>query len=286
MLRYIWILAGVLAVVSTAIPMVPDALADRGLAQRVLRDIRGMPGVSNWEIVDDDTIRAKVGEAQSQINLDNLRAELRQAARGEEGDIYRRYVAAYRQSLRLAAGADRPVDPDKLLPIVRNSDYLPSDGGTLEGSIGRTIAPGLVVVLAANEHQLIRSVGEKRLAGTGLTLQSAAQRAQANLDRSANGVRIRRVVGSPSLWAAELRQDFGSSLILSERFLKRAVATAGGPIIIGIPERGIMYFAKANDAQAVMRLEGLVRKVHAEALGNTQLSGTIFYSDGGAARVR
>jgi hypothetical protein len=279
------VLAAVIAV--SGFMTIPTGVAEPTLAQRVLRDIGGIRGVSDAKIVDDDTISAKVGTLLSQINLGNLRAELADVAPDKRAGVYRHYVASYRRSLLETVRGFRPVDPGNLLPIIRNLDYF---GGTspeqMPGYAHRTIAPGLFVLLAAHEQRLIKAVGEEMLSGTGLTFEGAVQRAQANLERRGAGVRFRPVLAKPPIWAAELKQDFGSSLILSEGLLRRAVAQAGGPVVLGIPERGLLYFAAASDPQAALLLEGLVRKLHAEAVGNSQLSGTIFYSDGGPARVR
>jgi hypothetical protein len=275
-----------MATLAAAFLLFSFARADQVLAHRVFRDISSVVGISNGQIVDDETITFMVGALQARINLGNLRAELADASTKEHVAIYRRFVAAYRLSLSETVRGERPVDPDKLYLIVRNQDFLAATDSRLEGLTGQSISQDLVILLAAYEKPLIKTVGETGLAGTGLTFAAAIQRAQVNLDRRVNSVRVRGVSREHFIWAAALDEDFASSLILSERFLQKAVVTAGGPVILGVPERGLLYFAPANDLQAVSILENLVRRMHGEAIGNLQLSSTILYSDGGPVRLR
>jgi uncharacterized protein YtpQ (UPF0354 family) len=263
------------------------ARAEPQLAQRVLLDMRKTPGARNAELFDEKTIKIKTNSGETfQINLDNLIEETKHATAGDHPQIYKRYLAAYRFAFHRMHHAAKPFDQKKLVLIVRNQDYLSHATGLAEGSQRRSITSSLNVFLAVNEANTISTFGGSQMQTSNLTADSAERLANSNLDRIANRVRVHRLRSGLSVWATQLDRDLESSLILSPKFLAKAVATANGPVVVGVPERGMLLFASANDPMAISLLEGTVRKLHSEALGNRQLSADILYSDGGPVRPR
>ncbi len=265
-----------------------SANADMQLVQRVLRDMRNTPGISDLKAHDDKTIRYSAHGLQGQLNLGNLIAEMADAKTADKEAIYHHFINVYQRSItRMGREASAP-DPNRLILIVRNQDFLkPTIGkdAVPEGSRFAAITPSLNVLIAEKIDGFIATVGSETLAKANLNRDQAESTALTNLDRLAAEAKIEQI-RDLLVWYTRTDEETESSLILSQAFLARATATARGPILIGVPERGMLLFARASEPTAVSVLEHGVRKLHSEALGNRQLSLDILYSDGGPVRAR
>ncbi len=141
---------------------------------------------------------------------------------------------------------------------------------------------GLYIVIGENLSDTIGSISKKDLEDMKVDLSELNRAAYAYIDTLSESATIE----ASNIFRTRLDGDLDSSLMLSEKFRKRAVESAGGPVLFGIPFSGDLYFVKADDAAAARLLSQFVRELFSRGQGPRPLTARLFWSDGPILRER
>lgn len=150
------------------------------------------------------------------------------------------------------AAADAPLDPERLVPVVRGRDALP------ETAPLQPLAGPLVVGLALDGQHTRRVV--RRIDADLLRMPDARLflLARANLGLAAETLRRERVGPVTRL---HFDGDLDSSLLVLPALWEAVVRSVGGTVVVAAPARGALLFAPAAAVGALHQTARHLRRM-------------------------
>jgi uncharacterized protein YtpQ (UPF0354 family) len=187
-------------------------------------------------------------------------------------------IAKYLASFVETAKGPRPLNPEQIVPVVKDRGWLKHIGGSKAKSnqVIEDLNADLVVVYAEDGPQNIRYFSAADLEKAGVQRQALRELAIANLRRI---LPPPEAVKGPQISMMTAGQDYVPSLLLLDDIWSGDKLGVDGEIVIAIPTRDVLLFTGSNNKDGVKTLRELAKKAHAD--GPYSLTDRLFVYRGG-----
>jgi uncharacterized protein YtpQ (UPF0354 family) len=187
-------------------------------------------------------------------------------------------IAKYLASFVETARGPRPLNPERIVPVVKDRGWLKHVGGSKARSkqVIDDLNADLVVIYAEDGPQNIRYFSADDLEKAGVHRQALRELAIANLRRI---LPPPEAVKGPVISMMTAGQDYVSSLLLLDEIWSGNNLEVDGEIVLAIPTRDVLLFTGSNNKEGVKKLRELAKKAHAD--GPYSLTDRLFVYRGG-----
>lgn len=228
------------------------------------------------EIVKPLEIRIKGNDGDHDVTayLDNAyNQSLRDP--GLKDQIIARYAMSYADE----PVADAPIDPARIIPVLKDRAWLADTARALAAN-GATEPPEyvfedlngeLVVVYAEDAPRTIRYFPESRLEEAGVKRTELRARATENLMRILPDMKIH---AGPLFSMITAGGDFEASLLLVDELWTSGDIEVDGDFVVAVPARDVLLVTGSNNAAGIAKLEELARETAGES--SYALTSTLF----------
>jgi uncharacterized protein YtpQ (UPF0354 family) len=205
--------------------------------------------------------------------LDNAYNEYSRAP-GAKADVIAKYLASFVET----AKGPRPLQPEQIVPVVKDRGWLKNVGGSKANSkqVIDDLNADLVVIYAEDGPENIRYFSADDLKKAGVQREQLRELALANLRRILPPA---EPVKGPVISMMTAGQDYVSSLLLLDEIWSPEKLAVDGEIVIAIPTRDVLLFTGSNNKEGVKKLRELAKKTHAD--GPYSLTDRLFVYRGG-----
>ncbi|WP_129781499.1 DUF1444 family protein [Peristeroidobacter soli] len=172
-------------------------------------------------------------------------------------------IAKYLASFVETAQGPRPLNPERIVPVVKDRAWLKNVGGSKAKSkqVIEDLNADLVVIYAEDGPQNIRYFSAEDLDKAGVQRPALRELAIANLRRL---LPPPEAVKGPQISMMTAGQDYVSSLLLLDEIWNGDKLDVEGEIVIAIPTRDVLLFTGSDNKDGVKKLRELARKAHAD----------------------
>lgn len=215
----------------------------------------------------------KTEDEQATAYLDNAYNEYYRTP-SAKADVLAKYLATFME----AAQGSRPLQPEQIVPVVKDRGWLKHVGGTKAGGkqVIEDLNADLVVVYAEDGPHNIRYFSADDLRKAGVEKEKLRELALANLRRILPPA---EPVKGPVVSMMTAGQDYVSSLLLLDEIWSPEKLAVDGEIVIAIPTRDVLLFTGSSNKDGVKKLRELAKKTHAD--GPYSLTDRLFVYRGG-----
>jgi uncharacterized protein YtpQ (UPF0354 family) len=216
------------------------------------------------EAADKETARAFLDNAYNEYSRNPA----------AKADVIARYVASFVQT----AQGPRPLNPEQIVPVVKDRAWLKHVGGSKARSkqVIEDLNADLVVVYAEDGPENIRYFSAADLEKAGVQRDKVRELAIANLRRI---LPPPEPVNGPLVSMMTAGGDYVPSLLLLDEIWRDGELGVEGEIVIAIPTRDVLLFTGSNNKDGVKKLRELAKKTAAD--GPYSLTDRLFVYRGG-----
>lgn len=215
----------------------------------------------------------KPGSEEATAYLDNAYNEYSRAPENKDS-VIARYVANF---VEITKGPG-PVNPEWIVPVIKDRGWLKSAGGSIAKSrqVIEELNRDLIIVYAEDTPEKIRYFSATDLEKAGVPRDKVRELAIANLRRILPPVDTAR---GPLISMLTAGQDYVASLLLLEDIWTGGKLEVEGEVVVAIPTRGVLLFTGSKNKDGVKKLRELAKQAAAE--GPYTLTDRLFvYRDG------
>lgn len=218
-----------------------------------------------FDVLGPLLLRVRVGGFEGTLLLDNAWRHHRTGGLSVDQALASVLGALEAQ---VSGKAPKPLDPERVLPLVRDTDYVREiaahamqAGAEQERPFQEPLTGDLVVLYGEDAEGHLSVLLPTRLAGSGLAPQGLPARARANLARRAPQARVTTVEG---LYLVELDGTYESSLLLVDAFWTPERFPVRGELVAAVPARHVLAVTGTGHPERVAALRDLARRGVAE----------------------
>lgn len=215
----------------------------------------------------------KTEDEQATAYLDNAYNEYSRTP-SAKAEVIAKYLTTYME----AAQGSRPLQPEQIVPVVKDRGWLKHVGGTKARGkqVIEDLNADLVVVYAEDGPHNIRYFSSEDLQKAGVQRQALRELALTNLRRI---LPPPEPVKGPVISMMTAGQDYVSSLLLLDEIWNAEKLAVDGEIVIAIPTRDVLLFTGSKNKEGLKKLRELAQKAHAD--GPYSLTERLFVYRGG-----
>jgi uncharacterized protein YtpQ (UPF0354 family) len=238
----------------------PGKLNIRQFTERYCDSLRAQFPKGEFFVRDDSTVESRKPGSKFVICSDNP-FRIYSGSPDSINSIIKTYVAGTLELFEQDSG----IDLDRIVPVIKSTEFL-QNWRALIAKKGEK-ADSLMVYEPYNDQLIIFYVIDKKrnmeflkqkdLIALGIPLDSLRRRAQNNLKRLLNNVRINRGDGTYFITAGG---DYEASLILDESLFTKENMQVKGDFVISIPNRDILFVTGSGDKEGLAKIEQFARK--------------------------
>lgn len=219
-----------------------------------------------FDVLGPLQLRVRVGRFEGTLLLDNAWRHHRTGGLSVDQALASVLGALEAQ---VSGQAPEPLDPGRVLPLVRDEDYLreieahaaQARADPAERPFQAPLTGELVVLYGEDAEGHLSVLLPGRLAGSGLAPEGLAARARDNLARRLPQARVVDVQG---LYSVELDGTYESSLLLVDAFWTAERFPVRGEIVAAVPARHVLLVTGTGHPERVAALRELARRGVAE----------------------
>lgn len=216
---------------------------------------------------------SKAGSEGATAFLDNAYNEYSRAPENK-ATVIARYVANF---VAITQGPG-PVNPEQIVPVIKERGWLKSAGGSIEKSqqVIEALNRDLIIVYAEDTPEKIRYFAAADLEKAGVRRDKLRELAINNLRRILPPIEAAQ---GPLISMLTAGQDYVASVLLLEDIWTGGKLDVDGEIVIAIPTRGVLLFTGSQNKDGVKKLREVARQTAAD--GPYTLTDRLFvYRDG------
>lgn len=218
-------------------------------------------------------------EQENIVNPDNIHAVLRSIDDGAERE---QALNDFLSTIAASMTAE-PLDPenlplDRILPVVRHESF--AQGTAAADLYSEPFVGDMILIYAIDYPDRVAYVTNPNLSGAGLSGAELASIADSNFEAKLD---VLRFDSNGISFMAVIDGFYESSLVLDTTFWADTSAQFGDDIVMIVPNRDLLVFVPASEADEVAFLNGL--RQNALANGTHQLSELMYIWQGGAWQV-
>jgi uncharacterized protein YtpQ (UPF0354 family) len=229
-------------------------------------------------LYEDDSIEIEhVGGLELRVN-DSHRTFLDNAYKDYTRDpddlagILERYCSSALETIRLADADDDTVDPDRIVPIVKDAGYpqevtksmieAGADPDKVMTMVWESINDRLLALFAVDTERSIHYLDEDSVNDLDIPRDELLERAVANLLALLPDIQIH---GDDGLYMVTAGGTYEASMLLVEGMWTKENFDVWGQIVVAAPARDLVLVTGSEDTQNLAKLSAIAEEVVAES---------------------
>lgn len=269
-----WISAFIICLVTLTAHAAADVLSPEQFTEEFTAAFAAAMPNATVRVVEPLRVTVKLADKETaRALLDNAYNEYSRNP-AAKADVIAKYVASFVQS----AQGPRPVNPELIVPVVKDRAWLKHVGGSKARSkqVIEDLNADLVVIYAEDGAENIRYFSAVDLEKAGVQRDQVRALAITNLRRI---LPHPEAVNGPLVSMMTAGGDYVPSLLLLDEIWSGGELGVEGEIVIAIPTRDVLLFTGSNNKDGVKKLRELAKQAAAD--GPYSLTDRLFVYRGG-----